>query len=149
MAVVALKEPEVQSTMRRFALPDLDTHGAWILKRIALAFPHLNDRFLLGWIRSLLYDNANLFLYQDNGVALFQTIGIFSLAHKPIVIERFVFCQEGHVKQGAEFYTLAAEWAKSQGIEQVFVEELSDIPHDLIKEKIGRLFTRQQVFARV
>ena len=119
------------------------------MKRLAQAYPDQNTRSLLGWIRGLLYDNANLFLYQDNGVALFQTVGIFSLAHKPVVIERFVFCQEGHVKEGAEFYTKAAQWAKSQGIEQVFVEELSDIPHDLIKEKIGRLFTRQQVFARV
>jgi hypothetical protein len=31
----------------------------------------------------------------------------------------------------------------------LIVEENTDIPHDMIKEKLGRIFSRQQQFARV
>ncbi len=144
MPTAALAEPIIRSSLRRFALPDLDTHGAWLLPRLESSFPHLNQRFLLGWIRNLLYDNANLFLYQDHSVALFQLINIYSLAPKPEIIERFVFAQEGYAKEAAEFYAEVARWAKPQGIEKVWVEELSDVPHEMIKEKLGRVFTRER-----
>jgi hypothetical protein len=137
------------NTVRRFALPDLSTHGTWLLPRLTTAFPHLNDRMVLGWIRNLLYDNSNLFLYQDHSVALFQLTSVFSLAPKPEIIERFVFCQDGFQKEGANFYEEVGRWAKSQGVERVRVEELSDVPHDLIKDKIGRIFTQEYRFARV
>jgi len=137
------------STLRRFALPDISTHGDFLLTRLKTSYSHLNDRFILGWIRTLLYDNANLFLYQDHSVALFQLTNIYSLAPKPEIIERFVFCQEGFAKEGGAFYAEAARWAKPQGVEKIWVEELSDVPHDTIKENIGRIFTRQQQFARV
>jgi hypothetical protein len=146
-----LEKPEAApiSTLRRFALPDIDTHGAWLLPRLTQQHPHLNDRFILGWIRTLLYDNANLFLYQDHSVALFQLTNIYSLAPKPEIIERFVFCQEGFQKEGGAFYAEVARWAKPQGVEKIWVEEMSDCPHEIIKENIGRIFTRQQQFARV
>ena len=152
MAQAALAEkPEAPtpSTLRRFALPDIDMHGAFLLQRLEAAYPHLNQRAILGWIRTLLYDNANLFLYQDHSVALFQLTNIYSLAPKPEIIERFVFCQEGFQKEGGAFYAEVARWAKPQGVEKIWVEELSDVPHDTIKENIGRVFSRQQQFARV
>lgn len=149
MAEAALKEIIHPSTLRRFALPDLDTHGLWLLPRLETSFPHLNQRYFLGWIRTLLYDNSNLFLFQDHSVALFQLTNIFSLAPKPEIIERFVFCQEGFQKEASNFYEEVVRWAKPQGIEKIWVEELSDVPHDMIKDKIGRIFTRQQQFARV
>jgi hypothetical protein len=150
MPDTALKEPEVEtSSLRRFTISDLDRHGKWLLPRLETSFPHLNQRFILGWIRNLLYDNANLFLYQDHGVALFQLSGVNSLSCKPEVFERFVFVEEGYAKEGAEFYAEARRWAKAQGIEKIWVEELSDCPHDLIKEKVGRIFVREIQFVRV
>lgn len=151
MALAALKEElPVVNTTRRFALPDLDTHGYWLLPRLETAFPHLNQRFILGWIRNLLYDNANLFLFQDHGVALFQLTNIYSLAPKPEIIERFVFCEEGHAKEAAEFYAAVTAWAKPQGIEKIWVECMSDVPNELIAKSIGsRIFINEQRFARV
>ena len=149
MPATALQTPiEAPSTLRRFALPDIDTHGAFLLTRLKASYEHLNDRAILGWIRTLLYDNANLFLYQDHSVALFQLTNIFSLAPKPEIIERFVFCQEGFQKEGGAFYAEVKQWAKSQGVEKIWVEEQSDVPAEVIKENIGRIFTRQQQFAR-
>ena len=135
--------------IRRFSEADLSVHGQWILKRLQQAHPTDSERKLIGWLRNLNFDNASLFLAMDAGVALFQVTSVFTLAHKPIVIERFVFAMEGHIAECAEFYVAAAKWAKSQSIEQIIVEQMSDIPHDLIKDKLGRLFTRQQIFARV
>ena len=153
MAQAALVETGEQiiimkPSLRRFALPDIDTHGGFLLTRLKTAYTHLNDRFILGWIRTLLYDNANLFLYQDHSVALFQLTNIYSLAPKPEIIERFVFCQEGFQKEGGAFYAEVKQWAKSQGVEKIWVEEQSDVPAEVIKENIGRIFTRQQQFAR-
>ena len=62
----------VQPEMRRFVLPDLDTHGHWLIPRLMAAYPQLSQRYLIGWIRNLLYDNSFLFLFQDHGVALFH-----------------------------------------------------------------------------
>ena len=149
MAEAALKTPiEPTPTLRRFALPDLSTHGTWLLPRLETSFPHLNQRFILGWIRNLLYDNANFFLYQDHSVALFQITSVYSLSPKPEIIERFVFCQEGFQKEGGAFYAEVKQWAKSQGVEKIWVEEQSDVPAEVIKENIGRIFMRQQQFAR-
>ena len=151
-AHVPTPEPIQTSSMRRFALPDLDTHGAWIMKRITSAYPNQTERSVAGWLRNLLYDNASLFLYQNSAVALFQVTSVYSLAHKPIVIERFVFVKEGppsNLQEAAEFYSEAAKWSKNQQIEQMRVEEMSDVPHDLIKDKLGRLFTQQSVIARL
>ena len=152
MAALAEKievEEPAQLTMRRFMPADLTRHGGWIMRRLIQAYPNQNERSLAGFLRGIIYDNSSLFLYQDHGVALAQVSNVHTLAHKPIVYERFVFVEEGYVQQGVEFYGEFERWAKSQGIEQIIVEEMSDVPHDVIKEKLGRLYTRQQVFARV
>ncbi len=141
--------PIITERIRRFSEADLSMHGQWILKRLQQAHPTDSERSLIGWLRNLNFDNASLFLATDNGVALFQVTSVFTLAHKPIIIERFVFAMEGHAGEAAEFYTEAAKWAKSQSIKDIIVEEMSDVPHDLIKEKLGRLSTRPQMFARV
>jgi hypothetical protein len=146
---VVTPAPLQTDPIRRFTQGDLSTHGQWILKRLLKAYPQQTDRSLVGWLRGLNFDNASLFLSSDHGVALFQVTSVFTLSHKPVIIERFVFAMEGHVAECAEFYTEAEKWAKTQSIEQIIVEEMSDIPHDLIKEKLGRLYVKQQTFARV
>lgn len=135
--------------IRRFSEADLSMHGSWILKRLQQAHPTSSERMLIGWLRNLNFDNASLFLATDSGAALFQMTSVFTLAHKPMIIERFVFAMEGHTAEAAEFYVQAADWAKTQSIEEIIVEQMSDVPHHLIKEKLGRLFTRQQIVARL
>lgn len=139
----------VTSSLRRFGTADIDKHGAWILKRLQKAYPAHSDRFLIGWLRNITYDNGSLFLYHDNGVALFQVTSVFALERKPIVIERFVFAKEGFANECAMFYEEVGKWASAQSLEQVIVEQMSDVPHELIKGKLGRLFTRQMTFARL
>jgi hypothetical protein len=151
-AVAALKEPEQEApppNIRRFSMGDLSTHGAWLLKRLLNAYPQLNEKYVAGWLRGMLDSNEYLFICTESAVALFQTLSVHSLENKPWIWERFVFCKEGYVMDGAECYKRCHEWAKSMGVEQIIVEQLSDVPHEVIKEALGRLYTRQQIFARV
>ena len=135
--------------IRRFAEADLMKHGQWIMKRLFKEYPNQTDRSLIGWLKNLLFDNASWFMYQDNSVALFQVTSAFSLAHKPMVIERFVFAKQNFETEALEFYVEVEKWAKSMSVNEIIVEQLSDVPHDMIKNKLGRLFTKQQVIMRV
>ncbi len=139
--------------IRRFEIPDLARHGGWLMKRLIATYPYLSDRELQGWLRGLIYNPECLFLYQDNSVALAQVVLNYTLTPKPVIYERFVFAEDkansAHVEQAAEFYAEFERWAKNKSVDTILVEELTDVPHDLIKKHLGRLFTRQQTFARV
>jgi hypothetical protein len=135
--------------VRRFDIADLQKHGGWIMKRLQKARPHLSDPYIMSWLRGIIYNNEFKFLYQEHGVALAQVVMEETLERKPVVRERFVFVEEGFEAAGAEFYTEFLRWAKDQQIGTLIVEEMTDVPHELIKEKLGRLFERKQIFARL
>jgi hypothetical protein len=141
-APVPIAEP-----IRRFTVADLTLHGLWMIKRLLKAYPQQTDRSIAGWLRSL-DGNDSLFLATDSAVGLFQVTKLNSLAAKPVVLERFVFAMEGHETEAVEFYGEAERWAKTMGVEEIIVEAMTDVPHEMIKEKLGRLYIRQQTFAR-
>lgn len=139
--------------IRKFDTADFSRHGTWILPRMMKAYPHLNDRAVATFLQNILWNNEYLCLYQDDSVALAQVMSAHSLVAHPIVWERFVWCEnpedKDQLKRAADFYTHFHRWAKSMSCEAIIVEENSDVPHDMIKDKLGRIFTRQQQFARV
>jgi hypothetical protein len=139
----------VEATIRRFGTADLSRHGGWIMRRIQKLRPELSDRLIGSWLTGLINSNEYLFLYQDHAVALAQVMREETMSNKPIVRERFVFCEEGHEAEGAEFYLEIMRWAKNLGCDVVFVEELTDVSHELVRSKVGRVFERTQKFARV
>ena len=153
MPALALVEPATYSPIRRFQLPDLSKHGAWILPRLLQAYPHLNERSAASWLQTILYNNEFCFLYHDHGVALAQLVSVNALTAKPIIQEIFAWVEDrenkDQIEAAAEFYTEFQRWAKNTGATTIIVEEMTDVPHDMIKEKLGRIFTRQQQFARV
>lgn len=139
--------------VRRFETPDLSRHGGWLLARLLLAFPHHNERSMANFLNSIMYNNEYLFLCQEQGVALAQIMTAHTLSGKPVIHERFVWVKDKddkeQQKKAALFYDEFHRWAKGNGADVIIVEEMSDVPHDMIKERLGRIFTRQQVFARV
>lgn len=152
MALAAIQPSNIQQTMRRFDLADLSRHGAWLVPRLTAAL-ELPEQRLGGWLRGLIDSREFLFLTQDHSAGLAEVAQVNGLADKPIVRERFVFAQDidnpEHVKEAANFYDEFHRWAKSLGAEIIIVEELSNVGHEAIKERLGRIFTRQQQFARV
>lgn len=141
------------ANIRRFEEPDLCTHGAWIMKRLQERYPHQNDRALATYLRGLFASNEYLFLYQDHAVGLAQVVRMYTLESTAIVQERFVWAQDPknalHIAAAASFYDEFHRWASSMQVSKIMVEEWSDVPHEKIREKLGRLFTMQSVFARV
>ncbi len=138
-------EPKV----RRFEIADLSRHGGWIIKRLQQARPTLSDAQVMSWLKGVIYSSEFLFLYQDHGCACAQTVREETLGGAPVVRERFVFAEDGFQADAASFYSEFLQWAKNQQITTMIVEEMSDVPHDLIKERLGRLFERKQIFARL
>ncbi len=141
------------TTVRRFDLVKLNSHGRWVLPRLMEVYPHLTERSAAGWLATLVNNNEFLFLETDDAVGLAQAVQAHMLQQKPIVQEHFVFCRERenkeHRTQAAGMYDRFAAWAKSLGAEILVVEERTDVPHELIKARLGRVFQRQVQFARV
>ena len=139
--------------IRRFDTADLTTHAAWVIPRMMKAFPHLSERSVAGFLQQINYNNEYRMMYADHGIALAQVMSAHSLDASPIVYERFVWVEnpedKDQVKAAAEFYVEFARWAKHLGALVLIVEENTDVSHDLIKEKLGRIFSRQQQFARI
>ena len=138
------------SSLRRFEIPDLDRHREWFLPRIRAAYKHLNDRQLVGWLRGICHSNEFQFLYQDTCVGMFQIMSAHTLMPQPTIYERFVFCADKdnveHQKQAAQFYAEAAKWGRFQAAGAIIVEQMSDVPHEMIRAVTGRLMTRQEVY---
>lgn len=139
--------------IRRFSEADLSEHGGWIMRRLIERYPHQNERGIANFLRGLLNSNEHLFLYQDHAVALAQVVRTFSLEALPIVQERFVWAEDPsnalHIHAAAAFYDWFASWAKGMETDKIVVEEMTDVPHEKIKEKLGRLYTAPLTFARV
>lgn len=152
-ALQAVASPLLNTASRRFDVPDLDRHGLWLIPRLKQQYPHLNERGLLSWIRNIVFVNDWHFICQGTAVALAQCVSAHTLNPKPIIQEHFVWVQDRENKEqlaaAACFYEDFARWAKHHGADVLTVGENSDVPPELIKEKLGRLFIRQQQFARV
>ena len=148
LARVGIEIPAI----RRFDLADLSRHGAWLVPRLVTAL-ELPEQRLGAWLRGMIDSNEYLFLQQEHSVALAEMQRVNGLADKPVVRERFVLAQDPdnaeHVKEASAFYDEFKRWAKSMNAEIILVEELTNVPHDMIKDKLGRIFSRQQQFARV
>ena len=145
-------EPE-PPFMRRFERPDIDKHAAWFIPRLLKSFPHLNERSAYTWLLNIMTSNEYMMLYADHGIALAQAVQ-YGLRAEAIVEEQFVWVEDPQdkdmVADAAHFYTHFYEWAKRKGLPTLIVEENSDVPHELVKDKLHkRLFERKVVFARV
>ena len=138
--------------INRFELADLSRHGAWLVPRLVTAL-EVPEQRLAGWLRSVIGSNDYLCLAQEHSVGLAEMQRANGLADKPVIKERFVLCQDidkpEYVKEAAGFYDEFKRWAKGMSAEVIIVGELTDVPIDMIKEKLGRIHTHQQQFARV
>lgn len=138
---------------RRFERPDIDRHAAWFIPRLLKSFPHLTERSVYTWLLNILDSNEFMFLFQDHAIALAQTVQ-YGLRSEAIVEEQFVWCEKSTDKEqqadAVYFYDHFYQWAKRKGLSTVVVEESSDVPHEMVREKLNkRLFERKLIFAKV
>ena len=149
VAVKTKNNEAFPATSRRFQLPDLDRHGGWLIERLVRAFPHRNERELVGWLRGIVYSNEYLFLYREHAVALAVMTRLHALEAAPHLREIFVLAQTGFEVEAAAFYDDFARWATNQGVKVLVIEELTDVPHETIRERVGRVFEKTVKFARM
>lgn len=139
---------------RRFQLPDFSEHGGWIVDRLRQAHKHLDERTAFAWLRSLLNSNEHLFLYHGKAVCVAELVRGATLAPKPVIVERFVWCRDRKDKeaqrQALSFYEDMRRWAKGFGADTIIVGEASDVDIEAIKGVFGgRSFSRVQNYVKV
>jgi hypothetical protein len=134
--------------VRRFDIADLSKHGGWILSKMSKRYPHLQDTTIAGFLRGIINSPEYLFLYGEDAVALAQSVHEL-LVDRVVVREHFVFAKPGHEKEAVTMYEEMARWARSQGIREIYLQSQGDVPHEVIKERLGRIYHVAQPFVRV
>lgn len=156
MSVAAAVIEKVETPVvepRRFQVPDLDTHGMWMLPRLSDLSPSMTQRMAANFLRGIIYANDYLFLFLPDAVGLVQVVRNLSFDPTPAVIERFVWCRDKkNIPQqdaALAMYDEFAKWAKAQRIEVLYVNESSDVPQEKIRERLGRIYLRPHQYVRL
>jgi hypothetical protein len=156
-AVAEVQKPRIGVEMpavRRFELGDLSQHGRWLLPRLVKVYPHLTEHTAAAFLKNILYNSEFHFCYQPHSAGLAQVERVHSLVSRPIVREKFVWVEDvknpDYVTEALAIYDDFQVWARHHGADVLVIEEQSDVPHELIRDKYEkRIFTRQQHFVRI
>jgi len=149
-----LVRPVPLGEVRRFEVPDVERHGGWMLARIVTTYPHINNRNVVGWLRSIVYQSEFMFLFLDDAVALAEAVRANTFSPTTTVVERWVWARDPknkeHVQSAARFYARFKTWAKHLDATQLVVGEASDVPLDMIEAALeGKLVERRQKYMRL
>jgi hypothetical protein len=91
--------------------------------------------------------------HQPNSIALVQLERGYMIEPKPIIRERYVLARDPkdpeHVTEAALFYDHIKMWAERLEAEFVILSDMSDVPLDMIKKKMGRTFEKHITYVRV
>ena len=151
--IETVEEVRQLALVRRFEPADLSKHGPWLLKRFAMVFPDLPEKYVAGYLSGLIFDNEHAFFYQDHAVALAQMVHSPGIKTVKVVQERFVWVEDiknkDQLENAAGFYAHIKLWGVRQGAERIIVCENSDVPKPLIEQWLGRLFDTKITHARV
>jgi len=152
-AIETVEEIRQPAPVRRFEPADLSKHGPWLLKRFAMVFPDLPEKYVAGYLSGLIFDNEHAFFYQDHAVALAQMVHSPGIKTVKVVQERFVWVEDvknkDQLENAADFYVHIKVWGIRQGAERIIVCENSDVSKPLIEQRLGRLFDTKVTHARV
>jgi hypothetical protein len=152
-AVVAILPPDLPA-VRRFELADITQHQNWLLPRLVKQYPHLTMRTASGFLHSILYSPEFHFCYGPHAAGLAQLERAHTLTARAIIREKFVWAQDPkdpqHLAEAAAFYDDFVAWGRRCDAEAMIVEEASDVPHEMVREKFDkRIFAREQKFVRL
>ena len=137
--------------VRRFEVPDVESHIAWLIKRVTTKYPHINERSVVGWLRGMVYLNEYLFLHLPNSVALFEAIRPSPFSPVTVVWERWVWAKDkDSIEEAIAFYPRAKQWAGHLDARSIIVGEASDVPLPLIEEALeSKALEKRHKFIRL
>lgn len=130
---------------RPFRGNDIEELGPWLVERLKVRWTHLHERQIGGWLQAAIGVRGFLFIRSEKAVALAQATNKL-MQPQQVVEEVFVLAREGGIEEAALLYREFKHWADALGADEVICENLTDVPHDLIKAQFGRLWARDQVF---
>lgn len=135
---------------RRVVLADLQSRkGEWLLSRLREKYPNKTDAEIVSWLRGCTSSSEYFFVQTDRAMALAMIYREDTFA-RTSVRECFVLCTaESAYEQGAYLYSVIREWAAQLGAYELVCEVFTDVPRERIKERVGGLFKRDQVFAKL
>ena len=140
-------------TFRRFSPSDLSDKAAWILSRLTGLYPNKSEVMLANWLRMASNRNDCLFIRTEHAVAFAEVVVLNLMDDHPVIYERFVWCEDkqniNHIEEAASLYEEMKRWAKSMSVPKIIVNQSSDVPKERIKVAIGRLWTEDNLYARV
>lgn len=151
MAQVAKKEPLEAFPERRFHLPDLNEKGIWLISELKVRFKASTDGELVNWLRAVIVGSTNEFLFvrTDHAVALAQVMRE-PLSSRPVVQEQFVLVDDDKfMEEGAYLYSVLHQWAKNLNAYELRIENLTNVPRNMIKARLGELFDRPLTLAKL
>jgi hypothetical protein len=123
--------------VRGFTLADLVQSGDIIIARLKKKYPRVSDKVLFSYLRDIVYSNEHHILRTDNA---FAAARLKKDTFMPMWAEElFVFCDEGCVGEGVDLYKSMFEWAKSHSVSEFYIDEMSDVPRDLIRAHFGKI----------
>jgi len=128
--------------VRRFTIVDFNQQGTWILDKLSDLFPNVNERNVVGWIRTLLGSTSHSFIYTEKALGLAQ-ISHAPLSNLPIVEEVFVLlAPEAKYADGIPIYMKWKMWSDSMDCKEIRVENFSEIPREYIELGLGKKIER-------
>jgi hypothetical protein len=69
---------------------------------------------------------------------------------QPHLTEVFVFVKDQDaLPEGVEIYRAFGRWGESMGADELTVERQTDVPRELIREALGRVWVRDAFFAKL
>ncbi len=145
-----------QNPIHRFNMGDLAKYGEWLLWRLKEKYP-LGDRNLASWLGSLMVTSEIMFIRTERAVGVAQLLRR-RLEPQPYVEEVFVLCKgrdsDGIIEpaaheEGVLIYGEFKRWGESNGASEWIVERWTDVPREMIKGKLGRLWLRESTYTKL
>jgi hypothetical protein len=139
--------------VRRFISSELSTHGHWLMPRLVSKWPNRNEWGWANYLRALCDRNDCLFLAQDHSVALAEIVQVDNLSGWKSIWERFVWCENrqsiDHIEEAALFYDRFHDWGVALAIGKIVVAQNTDVPTEMIKKRIGRVWNEEIKYVNV
>jgi hypothetical protein len=145
------------NAVNRFTTGDLAKYGEWLLWRLKERYPQLAERNAASWLGSLTNTNDTMFLRTASAVGVAQLLRR-RLDPQPFVEEVFVLCKgrdsDGAIEQsayaeGALIYAEFKRWGEGHGASELVVERWSDVPREMIKATLGKLYLRESAYVKI
>lgn len=141
-----------RTPISRFMFPDFSIYGSWMVDRLRMIWPGVNERSVIGWLRGCSESKEYHFVKTAHAVGMAQVF-YQPLTAIPKVEEIFVLvdnkAREKSLYEGCAIYGEFTRWSKTIGSGLVQVGIYTDVPIELIECTIGKVRKQEISFVDI